>query len=1695
MLTTPLPRRADRLAEARQLHAKGRIAEAEVIYRLLVDHDAGDAEALQLLGIARHQQGASDEAVALIRRALDLDPAQQPAWQNIILPLIELGRIEEAVAAGAEALRLAPEKTGTRGNYVLALVRAGQLEQAALVAEEGIALDPGEAGFWSQLGHIRLDQGEARLGELLLRRALALDPEHLEARYNLGVALQTQRRDGEAIGAFEAVLAKDAAHKGARLNLGVALRTLGRIPEALAIWRASSVPPDEWADLAYNIACGQLLAGDWPAAWDGWERRTETIQPVEINYRGGRPRWRGEPVEDKTVVAFHEQGLGDTVQTVRFVAAAAERVGRLILVVQPQLKALLSSLEPVVAGKVQLLAEGEALPEHDFHVPLMSLPAILASDRATLPRRPYLSVAGDGAQARAQYWAKRLTDLGVGQKGGRRTLRVGLVWQGNPKAPVEKGRSVPLAALAPLGLVPGVQFVSLQKGVGAEQVPPPGLTLLKLGDDFDAGADAFLDTAAVASLLDLTITSDTSVAHVLGALGRPVWLMLKHVPDWRWGLSGVLSPLYPTMRLFRQKKPDDWAGVVEEVAGELATIAGLLAHPQPITGPEANVAFRRAIDLHDAGRHEEAAPIYRALVATRPSDGRIINVLAMAEMEAGKRSRAALKATLPLALRSVALLPLIADFFSNLAIMFKTLGEMADAKAALQHALGIETDHAPAHLTLAGIEAAEGDLDGALKRVRKVIGRSPTLASAYTTYAGLATDAGRIEEAVIALRRAVDLEPGNAKTWVQLGAALMAAKDEAGAARAWEKALVIEPDNADALGNLGVHERSHGDVGIAEWLHTQATIANPEHAEAWSNRGIAALDGGRQDEAIRCFREAVRLKPAYADAHMALGMALIGKGDWASGLAEYEWRLKSSRLGMEKALPRLPHWAGEDPRGKSFLALCEQGFGDAIQFVRYVRLLKDAGAAKVYVGCRGKLAALMAAADGVDGVVAEGSAVPKLDYFTHLMSLPLRFGTRVETIPGPKSYIEADPERVERWALHLSRRQGFRIGLIWQGNPDPQVDKGRSMALSLLEPIARIPGVRLIALQKGAGSEQIAEVADRFEVEDLGAEFDTGPDAFLDTAAVAMNLDLIISTDTAVCHLAGSLGRPVWLFLKEQPEWRWLEDRADTPWYPSMRLFRQMKGDTGASPWEGAVKRMTAEVAKLVAGDRSRLFDRTGPKERPRPPKALAPAEAFQKGLAAHQADRRDEAMRHYGQVLIAEPDHTETMHMLGAAALQDMNWARALVFLRAAKRRGLATPEFKTNLAIALRNLGRAEEAEALARQAVASAPTAEGCLTLGNILRDREAYADAEAVTGQGVKLAPNSAKLRRGHANALKDLGRLKEALAEFDRAVKLTPDDPELRLDRAHALLYAGDMEAGFKEYEWRRKGMEMVPRDFPVPRWDGQPFKAHTLLIHGEQGLGDHIQFARFVAQAVARGGHVVLEVRRPLFGLMKALGLTANRVRIVEQGLELPHYDFEVPLISLPAVLGTRKDELGAGVPYMKADPKRVEQWRERIDPKRLSVGLVWQGNPRAKADKGRSPPLAALSPLIEVPGTQFIALQKEHGLDQLTGDLAARLERPGPGFDEGADAFLDTAALMMSLDLVITSDTAAAHLAGALGRPTVLIVKAVPDWRWTHGRSDSLWYPTMHVFRQKKPGDWASAVEEVRAALTGLAQHKTGAP
>ncbi|MGZ5983257.1 MAG: tetratricopeptide repeat protein, partial [Isosphaeraceae bacterium] len=386
-------------------------------------------------------------------------------------------------------------------------------------------------------------------------------------------------------------------------------------------------------------------------------------------------------------------------------------------------------------------------------------------------------------------------------------------------------------------------------------------------------------------------------------------------------------------------------------------------------------------------------------------------------------------------------------------------------------------------------------------------------------------------------------------------------------------------DYAEAHNNLGNALQDQGRFEEAITAYRQALHFRPGYVEALKHLGNAQRALGRLTEAIACYDEGLRHAPDHALLHMSRAMVWLQMGDFARGWPECEWRLRGQDLLIHR-LPQ-PVWDGSELGGRTILLVAEQGLGDTIQFIRYAPLVARRGG-RVVVSCARMLGQILATCPGVDQVIIEGDPLPEFACHAPVMSLPAILGTTLQTIPVEVPYLAADPSLVARWRDALDGIDEFKVGVVWQGNPVHTKDRERSFRLAQLEPVARVPGVRLFSLQKYFGLDQIEAVSDRFHVTGLGHRLDD----FVDTAAVMRNLDLVISADSSPAHLAGALGVPVWMPLPYISDWRWMTDRDDTPWYPTMRLFRQRRfGD-----WDELFARLARElVAARIFHSRGQL--------------------------------------------------------------------------------------------------------------------------------------------------------------------------------------------------------------------------------------------------------------------------------------------------------------------------------------------------------------------------------------------------------------------------------------------------------------------------------------------------------------------------
>ncbi len=586
-------------ARAEELHRlartacqEGRLAEGIEYARQALAIDAGRARTHLLLGMALAQRGQLLDALASLDRAIAIAPDLADAHGNRADVLVELRRHAEALASYDRALALAPQSFANWCNRAAVLFDLGRTEEALACYDRAIAIEPGHVDALAARGLVLNALNRCQDAVATLDRALALAPDHdlanrtravallkldryaealagfervlaqhpddEDALYNVAFTLVANERDGEALAIYRKLLSLNPRHVEGLLGRGAALQNLARFEEAAATYEEVLAIDPQRVDAHYSAAMALLSLGDYRRGLPEYEWR-RAVSPGNSNavqmFR--EPIWLGDgPLRDKTLLLHAEQGMGDVLCAVRYVPRLARQGVRIVLQVHGALKALLAGLE----GASVVVAKGEPLPPFDCHCPMMSLPYALRTELATLPAEvPYLHAPPE----RLSHWRGRLPETG--------RMRAGIVWCGNPAFKEDGRRSLKLAQVEPILASSDVFFVSLNPGIGEPDRAALAArsNVLHLGGEFRD----FADTAVVVSQLDLVITSDTSVAHLVGAMGRPVWIMLAFAPDWRWVPDHDHSSWYPTARLFRQSAPGDWASVIERVRLELTTQA------------------------------------------------------------------------------------------------------------------------------------------------------------------------------------------------------------------------------------------------------------------------------------------------------------------------------------------------------------------------------------------------------------------------------------------------------------------------------------------------------------------------------------------------------------------------------------------------------------------------------------------------------------------------------------------------------------------------------------------------------------------------------------------------------------------------------------------------------------------------------------------------------------------------------------------------------------------------------------------------------------------------------------------------------------------------------------------------------------------------------------------------------------------
>lgn len=619
-----------------------------------------------------------------------------------------------------------------------------------------------------------------------------------------------------------------------------------------------------------------------------------------------------------------------------------------------------------------------------------------------------------------------------------------------------------------------------------------------------------------------------------------------------------------------------------------------------------DAAVQRAIGLLEADRKAEALACLHEFEPDAETCPTRSNRIGLAHLHAGDPS-----AALAWFDRVLQLGRASGETFLYQGTALQQLGREDEALASYEEALRHGCEQPVLHYNRGLILREAGRLDESIASLDRASRLDPSFPDALHAAAMVLSDLGKPEAALEFLNRAVRLRPRDVDAWNDHGNLLQALDRFPEAVASYDLAISYAPERADLLNNRGSALHALGRFEAARDDFDAALAMVPSFPEAWSNRGNLLLKLQRPDVALESFDRALALRPSYgaalcgravalkelsrfdealagfdralacqpASAHAKSNKAtlLLSLGEFTPGWDLYEWRWICRQTPKQALNLPIPEWTGETLANRRLLVIDEQGIGDAIQFVRYLPALAERGA-KVTFLCRRPLHRLFRGLESPIELSEDLRSAEDADLQIALCSIPRALKTRASTIPAPRSYLRAEPSRVREWAGRIGP-EGFKIGLCWRGSSNMDADMGRAIPLALFLPLARLERVRLVALQKHdpeAPRDDASHLLPGLESFDA---LDAGPDAFVDTAALMENLDLIITCDTAVAHLAGALGRPVFVLLKKVPDWRWLLEREDSPWYPTMRLFRQReRGD-----WVGVIDRVAEAIDRLRA--------------------------------------------------------------------------------------------------------------------------------------------------------------------------------------------------------------------------------------------------------------------------------------------------------------------------------------------------------------------------------------------------------------------------------------------------------------------------------------------------------------------------------
>lgn len=1194
---------------------------------------ADDADSMAALEAAEGAREAGDVegALAIYDTLLARHPHHVEGLFGRGAMLRALGRPREAVVALLAALAGRSDFRAARLELALTLHQLGRSDEARAIYAVLVREPDSPAEAWHGMAMMLLAEGREPVAEAALRRAIALAPDRLEARQQLADMLARRMDLMAAVDQYHDILALAPQSAAAHAGLGQALVSLGRLEEAEdQLERALALDADN-ALAHLGRARLNLLEGNLPAAWDDMEWRWSMAgrsrpQPP------GQP-WNGDDdLSGQTILLWAEQGITETLNLLRYVPLVAARGVRVVLGLPAAMAPLAAGIEGVAAVAVS----GSSLPQGlviDANASLSDLPRLFGTRLSSIPHTPYIAVPpGHRPRIAAPPGAM---------------LKIGLAWNG-PRA----AWNIDFPQLTPLMGLPGTAFFGLQIGTRAHDISHLGHPALIT--DLSATISDYADLAGRIAEMDLVISVDGAVAHLAGAMGKPVWVMVPYAPDWRWMRGREDSPWYPSARLFRQERPDDWTGVLTRVMMALENDVAdeaerRMTASRGLIGPKAMVRALLASHLQagdllvdigagmgdhalDAAAHPAGDIRVLAIEARAAEAALLADTVAIAGAEdmvevipapmaaapsptvVAKEPRRG-RTVFPLPdwvrapVRAVTLSGLLADrpglAERRIIVRLGAKGseaEVLNGMAALlaEHRIAVLvfehreeagaaerlltagyrlfrfsaqvaagallafTGETGAVLALApGIEPAEFYGDAVDPTSPAAIARAESEANKLAAEGTKALSAGRINAAGQLFSRALAQDPNNVEANANLGGMLRRIGRAAAAAACWRRALANDAGPA-VRANLANVLRELGQFSAAEAEFTQAIAADPSNARFLYAFGLLQRELGRAKESLALFERAEHLAPGSVPG-VEFATALLKSGNLARGIAELTHRVRPDLTPVAA-----PEWDGSRLEARTILVRDENDAIDTVMLSRFIPQVARQGGL-VTVECLPEAARLIATLPGVEQVVPRGQALPPVDVTVRLSDVPRLLGTTSRTTP-PRDvpYLHLPDDAI---GFRFPADGQLKVGIAWSGR-----ERDRWVPLPAMLQLAADPRVGLVSLQRGPRAEDLQKIGGRALVEDMGPRCkDLG-----DLAAIIAGLDLVIAADTVEAHIAAAMAKPVWVMLPLRNDWRWVDRRDDSVWYPTMRVFRQAPDGN----WGRALARIADALAAMAAGKR-----------------------------------------------------------------------------------------------------------------------------------------------------------------------------------------------------------------------------------------------------------------------------------------------------------------------------------------------------------------------------------------------------------------------------------------------------------------------------------------------------------------------------